>query len=190
MSLKAEDRLAPRIILSRYVLFKTLRLLIRSKLVKIHPSAWRTLKSPGNRHLMNADKGVRVFVGRVPTCTSGGWATVMTVSQIHLTTKQGVRGQEIKWTALHRSTPTICFHTAPTPRRTTHIPFLVRLGDGTPLRRERIHFTSGRALRSSSQHCSTVSHSVSVNPRCIGIAFSGLFGRRPSKIASMIAGSR
>jgi len=41
--------------------------------------------------------------------------------------------------------------------------------------------TPGRALRSSSQHCSTVLHSSSLNPR--RFAPSGFFGRTPSKVA-------
>ena len=138
---------------------------------------------------MEGYKYWHVSVGPVPTCTvEDGPQSRLSVR--FTTTGQGGGMKEIKWRFLHRITPAICFHTAPTPRTTTHIPFLVRLGNGTPFRRERMHFTSGRALRSSSQHSSTVSHSASVNPRCTDIAFFGLFGRRPSKISSMIAGSR
>jgi len=46
---------------------------------------------------------------------------------------------------------------------------------------ERISSTLGRALRSSSQHSSTVLHSSLLNPSCF--APSGFFGRIPSMIA-------
>ena len=49
---------------------------------------------------------------------------------------------------------------------------------------ERISSTLGRALRSASQHCSTVFHSRSLNPRCF--APSGFFGRIPPVTMRMI----
>jgi hypothetical protein len=54
------------------------------------------------------------------------------------------------------------------------------------LREERISSTRGRALRSSSQHSSTVLHSSSLNPR--RFASFGFFGRTPSMIARMTGG--
>jgi len=49
------------------------------------------------------------------------------------------------------------------------------------VRRGGMSSTSGRALRSSCQHSSTVSHSSSLNPSCC--ATSGFLGRTPSMIA-------
>jgi hypothetical protein len=46
---------------------------------------------------------------------------------------------------------------------------------------ERIFSTQGRALRSSSQHNSTVLHSSLLNPR--RLTPSGFFGRTPSMIS-------
>ena len=54
------------------------------------------------------------------------------------------------------------------------------------LREERISSTRGRALRSSSQHSSTVPHSSSLNPR--RFTSSGFFGRIPLVIARTTCG--
>ena len=56
-----------------------------------------------------------------------------------------------------------------------------------PFKEEIISSTTGRALRSSSQHSSTVLHSSLLNPRLF--VPSGFSGRIPSVIARMTGGS-
>lgn len=60
---------------------------------------------------------------------------------------------------------------------------LVYQNGAASFKREWMTSAPGRALRSSNQHCPTISHSSSVNPR--RSASSGFLGRTPSTIAPM-----
>ena len=141
------------------------------------PGSSQTRKIPlGSNHQANGTSQALTEGLRVSTCKCGPSPTHTFVL---LQDKRFVC-KEMKRAALHWKAPRMRSYTMPTPRTSTHLP----VGLAAPLRRERMYFTSGRALQSSAQQFSTVSQSDSVNPRCA--AFFGLFGRSPSKIARII----